>query len=234
LFRVNFYRITYSPPLGALTYTIGPCNPLGRSIFMVSRAQRKHWHVGPWCQAPKPPSVHFALLVDLWDQPIGAIFPMDPARMAVTEKPHDQSRCPGLGFRVTEKPHAHKTRTSTRNNTTELQPKEVLESLSQWTKCVFAKSRHCIMFNGVLGVQLHAPRGPFYSPQGSSEPLELYLEGPDCLLSTGAPNCLVHTRQWIVCALGAEENPLIGWFMLLGDTGLSDVGHQTVRCATWP
>jgi hypothetical protein len=67
--------------------------------------------------------------------------------------------------RELQQQHAHKTRTSTRNSTSELQLKEVLGSLSRWTKCVFAKSRRCRMFNGCLvycsmrlGVPFIAPR----------------------------------------------------------------------------
>jgi hypothetical protein len=51
--------------------------------------------------------------------------------------------------------------------TTELQLKEVLESLSRWTKCVFAKSRHCRMFNGCLVLCSMSIGGPFYSPKGA-------------------------------------------------------------------
>jgi hypothetical protein len=38
----------------------------------------------------------------------------------------------------------------------------------------------------------------------------------------------MHTRQWTV-----QENPLIGYFLLLGVTRLSGGWHQTVRCTTW-
>jgi hypothetical protein len=46
----------------------------------------------------------------------------------------------------------------------------------------------------VLGVLLHAPRGPFDSPKAPREPLEIHLEGPGCLLSVGAPDSPMHHR----------------------------------------
>jgi hypothetical protein len=72
----------------------------------------------------------------------------------------------------------------------------------------------------VLGVMFHAPRVPFYSPRDLG-PLELHLEGPGCLLSAGAPDCPVHTRQWTVRGWARAENPLVGCFPILGGTGLS-------------
>jgi hypothetical protein len=51
--------------------------------------------------------------------------------------------------------------------------------------------------------------------------LELYLEGPGCLLSASAPDCPVHNGQGTVRALDAVENHLIGWFSLLWGSRLS-------------
>jgi hypothetical protein len=43
-----------------------------------------------------------------------------------------------------------------------------------------------------LGVVLHAPRGPFYSPKAARSRWRSILEGQTCLLSGGAPDSPVH------------------------------------------
>jgi hypothetical protein len=43
----------------------------------------------------------------------------------------------------------------------------VLKSQSRWSKCVFAESRRLRMFSVCLGVLLHTPSGPFYSPKAA-------------------------------------------------------------------
>jgi hypothetical protein len=81
-----------------------------------------------------------------------------------------------MSTRVRGKSKTHKSESCSNNthtrqewahesSTTELQLKEVLDSLSQWTRCVNSKSRHLRMFNGCLvycsmrlGVPFIAPR----------------------------------------------------------------------------
>jgi hypothetical protein len=62
------------------------------------------------------------------------------------------------------------------------------------------------------------------------------LEGPGCLLSVGAPDIPVHTEQQIVRALGVTENPLIGWFPLLGalDYSVQGTGLSSKPIDSWP
>jgi hypothetical protein len=46
----------------------------------------------------------------------------------------------------------------------------------------------------MLGILLHAPRGPFYSPKAARSRLRAIREGNSCLLSVGAPDSPVHHR----------------------------------------
>jgi hypothetical protein len=81
----------------------------------------------------------------------------------------------------------------------------------------------------MLGMMLHAPRGPFIAPRD--------------LGAVGAP----FGRPWLSSARGCTgqsgahqtlhsataTNPLIGWFLVLGGTGPSGGWHLTVRCSKW-
>jgi hypothetical protein len=104
--------------------------------------------------------------------------------------------------------NAHRTRTSTQNSTTELQLKKVLESLSQWTKCVFVKSRRCRMFNGCL-VYCSIRLGVHFIALRQLEVVGAPF-GRLWLLSVCGCTGRSDTGQWIVHALGTAENPLIG------------------------
>jgi hypothetical protein len=112
--------------------------------------------------------------------------------------------------RELQQQHAYKTRTSTRNSTTELQLKEVLESLSQWTKCVFAKSRRCRMFNVCLvlcsmrlGVPFIAPRelGAIGAPFGR-------LWFPSVRRRSGQSGAPTDNEQYLISFLFWWKRPL--------------------------
>jgi hypothetical protein len=49
----------------------------------------------------------------------------------------------------------------------------------------------------VLGVELHAPKGPFYSPKGPRSLWSTILEGPSCLLSA--------VQQTVWCTSNSEQ-----------------------------
>jgi hypothetical protein len=50
----------------------------------------------------------------------------------------------------------------------------------------------------MLGVLLHAPRGPFYSPKAARSRWRSNWKGNSCLLSGGTPDSPVHHRTWTV------------------------------------
>ena len=76
----------------------------------------------------------------------------------------------------------------------------------------------------LLGILLHAPRGPFYSPKATRSRLRAIREGNSCLLSAGAPDSPVHHRTLSgVDFLPYLAKPTIG---SLGAVGAPD----TVRC----
>jgi hypothetical protein len=122
---------------------------------------------------------------------------------------------------------------STRNSTTELHLKEVINSLSLWNNCVFAKSWRCRMFNGYLFLDLHAPRGPFYSPKGPRSHWRSIWKAlvAFCPRVHQTVRCTPDSEQCVGWA--RAENPWLAAFLFWG-TGPSDVGHRTIQCATWP
>jgi hypothetical protein len=75
----------------------------------------------------------------------------------------------------------------------------------------------------MLGILLHAPRGPFYSPKAARSRLRTFQEGNSCLLSTGAPDSPVHHQT----LSGADFFPVLAQ-PTVGDLEL--LAHRTVRC----
>jgi hypothetical protein len=79
----------------------------------------------------------------------------------------------------------------------------------------------------MLGVVLHAPRGPFYSPKGPKSRWSSIWKA------------LVAFCPWVHRLSGAHRtlhsatttNHLIGWFPILGGTRPSGGWHRTVQCS---
>jgi hypothetical protein len=82
----------------------------------------------------------------------------------------------------------------------------------------------------MLGVFLHAPRGPIYSPKAARSRWRAIQEGYPCLLSGGAPDSPVHHRT----LSGADCFPNLAQLTVedlepLAHRTLSG-SHRTVRC----
>jgi hypothetical protein len=82
----------------------------------------------------------------------------------------------------------------------------------------------------MLGVLLHAPRGPFYSPKAARSRWRAIQEGYPCLLSGGAPDSPVHHQT----LSGADCFPILAQPTVedlepLAHQTLSGA-HRTVRC----
>jgi hypothetical protein len=82
----------------------------------------------------------------------------------------------------------------------------------------------------MLGVLLHAPRGPFYSPKAARSRWRAIQEGNSCLLSGGAPDSPVHHRT----LPGADCFPILAQSIVedlepLAHRTLSGA-HRIVRC----
>jgi hypothetical protein len=82
----------------------------------------------------------------------------------------------------------------------------------------------------MLGVFLHAPRGPIYSPKAARSRCRAIQEGYPCLVSGGAPDSPVHHRT----LSGADCFPNLAQLTVedlepLAHRTLSG-SHRTVRC----
>jgi hypothetical protein len=67
----------------------------------------------------------------------------------------------------TQQTHAHNQRLEHKNTAQEFSTRKVLKSLTQRSKCVAVESRCLRLIRECLGLVLHAPRGPFYSPKAA-------------------------------------------------------------------
>jgi hypothetical protein len=82
----------------------------------------------------------------------------------------------------------------------------------------------------MLGVLLHAPRGPFYSPKAARSRLRAIQEGNSCLLSPGAPGSPVHTGHCPVPDFfPSMAKSTVGSQRAVGAPDMSGA-HRTVRC----
>jgi hypothetical protein len=87
----------------------------------------------------------------------------------------------------------------------------------------------------MLGVVLHVPRGPFYSPKAARSRWNSIWQAILAFYSSVHRIVRWRTRQWTVHAQYTVENPLIGWFPFLWGTEPSGVGTgpSDAPCDRW-
>jgi hypothetical protein len=77
---------------------------------------------------------------------------------------------------------------------------EHAQTLSSKTM-VWSQRSRVVVCSKSAWVKAPCAQGSFYSLKEPKELFDLHLEGPDCLLSAGAPDCLLHTRHSTVVDL---------------------------------
>jgi hypothetical protein len=84
----------------------------------------------------------------------------------------------------------------------------------------------------MLGVVLHAPRGPFYSPKGPRSRWSSIWKALVCFVH----GCTGLSGAHRIVNSVATENHMIGWFPVLGapDCLVGGTGPSSAPCDCWP